>query len=191
MLLTNAIFDTSFIITSFVSLNFTHTFSWLPPTTIINTWSTFYCRAIYIVVALICAESTVVIRFGIISPIFIFFIILPWAIPVITIILEKYWKNKYIAEVKTVKCLIQNVLFIKSSIEKFNKLFYLDKELCCIYQESFVVIRVVRNQKIHQPYSCHLRPVGQDCHILLFSLELLLHKPQGNPPIRSMLPILR
>ena len=137
MLLTSANFDTSFkrvVYECFriVWPQFIHTYSLFPPKTIPRLGSTFYSRAFRIVGTFIFAESTVVITIPriIISIIYIFRIIHLITMPVSTSIIEEYWKNKYIAELTTVKCLIQNDT--KSSIEKLNKAYYLDKGFCCI-----------------------------------------------------------
>ena len=121
ILLTSAKFDTSFIrIIFYCLLVFCHTSSLLPPTTIIfiRSWSmisTFYSPAVCIVVTFILALITAFVRMGIKSKIFIFLIIIPWAMPGSTRIREEYWKNKYISELRTIKFLIENLINIISS----------------------------------------------------------------------------
>ena len=118
MLLTSANFDTSFkrvVYECFriVWPQFIHTYSLFPPKTIPRLGSTFYSRAIRIVGTFIFAESAVVITISriIVSIIYIFRIIHQIAMPVSTSIIEEYWKNKYIAELTTMKCLIQFSLY--------------------------------------------------------------------------------
>ena len=75
------------------------------------------------------------------------------------------------------------ILVYEIIFEKLNKSFYLDRDFRCIFE--------FRNQKIHQPCNRHLQIVEQDCHILLFFPDRLLHKTQDIQPNHSILPILR